>query len=381
MGINVSVGGSPVQIPIDPKRGSTLFNIGSEPVYISERETGNGLESTTMMTLQPGTSFYWNSGAAYGVCDAGQRTTVYTQAGNSPVIGTVNLASGATVNVLGNVTADVSGSVDVKSVAGTVDVSGSTVDVTGSVDATVNGTVDINTGSVTITGSPPVTSIAPPYAVLTTVDVGGQSAPYEPGPFTLTQDIVALAFRWRYTAQPSSPSLLQLSAMVFSPSSAGGSIAQMGGVGSPLVAPPAVGDEVVCVANNGDPITIGYDIVGPSAPSAFPANLVVDVLAMTTPQAVVAEPVLGMGPTTGQTTIATAGTALPLTSTWYGVNYGTRVRALVGNKGKVYLGRDTVTESDGEELAAGDVAVQPSPPHVLWIIGPNAGDGVSWYAT
>lgn len=244
---------------------------------------------------------------------------------------------------------------------------GGTIDVTGS-------NVNITAGTVTISGTPPVKTIAPPYTSIATVSVGGQTPPYFPAAIVLTQDIVGLAFRWKYSIAPASPPLLQLVANVQSPSSLAGSVATM-------QAGPVVGDQVVVVANNGDSLLIGYDLSDPANGSAdFPANLEVEVLAISAPQSVIAEPPMGLGPSTGQVTIAATDTPQVLTSTWYGVNYGTRVRADAGNANILQLGGHLLGTETGEVLQPGDVATQPSPPHALWISG-TSGDKVSWFAT
>lgn len=55
----------------------------------------------------------------------------------------------------------------------------------------------------------------------------------------------------------------------------------------------------------------------------------------------------------GKTTVATAGTAVPLGTSTLLIN-GVTVKSLSGNTGTVFVGNSTVTSANGFELAAGE---------------------------
>lgn len=84
---------------------------------------------------------------------------------------------------------------------------------------------------------------------------------------------------------------------------------------------------------------------------------------------------LSANPLTGQTTIATGGTAVQLPNEVL-IN-GLIVQALAANVGKVYIGASGVTSGTGFELQAGQAAsagIQNA--NSMWVVGANIGDGV-----
>ena len=88
-----------------------------------------------------------------------------------------------------------------------------------------------------------------------------------------------------------------------------------------------------------------------------------------------------MTPLSGQTTVASAGTAVPLAD--FALNAPLMVRALPGNSGAVALGNDgsgDVSTSSGLLLSAGEAVVFEFTGHLssLLLDAENDGDGAAW---